>query len=113
HRRERGLRGRPRGEDEPAVAAQSPNGLNGLGLVETITLFVSKYSSSVSSPSSRPKPDCLKPPNGIPGNAVYGMLIPTVPALIARASRCPRAGSPVQTVAISPYLTSFAIRIAA
>ena len=26
--------------------------------------------------------------------------------------RCPRAGSPVQTVAISPYFTSFASRIA-
>ena len=40
------------------------------------------------------------------------MLIPTVPALIRAASRWPRAGSPVQTDAISPYLTSFAIRIA-
>ena len=53
---------------EVAVAAErklysrgvySPNGLNGLGLVDTRTLFVSRYSSSVSRPSSRPKPDCL------------------------------------------------------
>jgi hypothetical protein len=45
HRRVRGLRRRPRGEDEPAVPRRrgySPNGLNGLGLVETITLFVSR-----------------------------------------------------------------------
>ena len=48
----------------------------------------------------------------MPGNAVYGMLMPTVPDLIRAATRWPRAGSPVQTVAISPYLTSFAIRIA-
>ncbi len=60
-RRERGLCGRPGREHEPAVAALGyrPNGLNGFGLVETITLFVSRYASSVSSPSSRPKPDCL------------------------------------------------------
>ena len=37
----------------------SPNGLIGFGLVETITLFVSRYRSSVSTASSRPKPDCL------------------------------------------------------
>ncbi len=43
---------------------------------------------------------------------MYGTLIPTVPALIRLASRGPRAGSDVQTDAISPYLTSFAIRTA-
>ena len=37
----------------------SPNGFIGFGLVETITLFVSRYRSSVSTASSRPKPDCL------------------------------------------------------
>ena len=45
HRRVRGLRRRPRREDEPAVPRRrgySPNGLNGFGLVETITLFVSR-----------------------------------------------------------------------
>jgi hypothetical protein len=41
------------------VSSYSPNGLIGFGLVETITLFVSRYSSSASTPSSRPKPDCL------------------------------------------------------
>src|ERR671935_186524 len=40
------------------------------------------------------------------------MFTPTVPALIRDASRRPRAGSAVQTVAMSPYLTSLAIRIA-
>src|ERR1044071_6820171 len=40
------------------------------------------------------------------------MLIPTVPDLIRAAIRWPRAGSPGQIVAIRPYLTSFAIRIA-
>ena len=40
------------------------------------------------------------------------MLIPTVPDLIRAATRWPRAGSPVQTVAIRPYFTSFAMRIA-
>jgi hypothetical protein len=38
----------------------------------------------------------------MPGNAVYGMLIPIVPDLIFAAIRWPRPGSPVQTVAISP-----------
>src|SRR5213596_1910025 len=33
----------------------------------------------------------------MPGNAVYGMLIPTVPALILLATRWPRAGSTVWT----------------
>ena len=33
--------------------------INGFGEVETITLFVSRYRSSVSIPSSLPKPDCL------------------------------------------------------
>jgi len=37
----------------------APNPAIGLGLVDTITLFVSRYSSSASTPSSRPKPDCL------------------------------------------------------
>ena len=41
------------------VSSYSPNGLIGFGLVDTITLFVSRYSSSASTPSSRPKPDCL------------------------------------------------------
>src|SRR5437764_14695675 len=75
------------------------NGLYGLEPVEKSTPFVSRYASSVSIESSRPKPDCLYPPNGMPGNAVYGVLIPTMPDLIARATRCPRAGSPVHTVA--------------
>ena len=62
--RERGearLRQRPGGEHRPPVAPArySPKGLIGRAPVETITLFVSRYKSSVSSPSSRPKPDCL------------------------------------------------------
>ncbi len=62
--RERGearLRQRPGGEHRPPVAPArySPKGLIGRAPVETITLFVSRYRSSVSSPSSRPKPDCL------------------------------------------------------
>src|SRR5262249_28595615 len=58
-----GLRCRGGGLDRRRArrAAQPyrPNGLNGLALVETRTLLVSRYKSSVSSPSSRPKPDCL------------------------------------------------------
>ena len=38
----------------------------------------------------------------IPGKAPYGRLIVNVPDLMRRARRWPRAGSPVQTVAISP-----------
>jgi hypothetical protein len=39
--------------------AQSANGFDGFGLVETRTLFDSIYASRVSMPSSRPNPDCL------------------------------------------------------
>src|SRR5581483_7817336 len=38
---------------------QRPNGLLGRGPVRVRTDFVSRKSPSVSSPSSRPKPDCL------------------------------------------------------
>ena len=36
------------------------------------------------------------------GKTNLAMLIPTIPDLIARATRWPRAESPVHTVAISP-----------
>ena len=60
-RREARLRRGPGGEHRPPIAraGYSPNGLIGRVPVETTTLFVSRYRSSVSSPSSRPKPDCL------------------------------------------------------
>jgi hypothetical protein len=57
----RRLRERPRREDRPPVprSAYSPNGLVGRVPVYVTTDFVSRYRSSVSSASSRPKPDCL------------------------------------------------------
>lgn len=40
-------------------------GLPTASAVETQTLLVSRYCSMASRPSSRPRPDCLKPPNGV------------------------------------------------
>ncbi len=54
-------------------------------------LFVSVYRSSVSIQSSRPNPDCLYPPNGVPGNAENGQLTMTIPARIAPPTRLIRA----------------------
>jgi len=44
---------------EKTGPAYKPHGLTGLPLVETKTVFVSRYISIVSSEPSRPKPDCL------------------------------------------------------
>ena len=40
------------------------------------------------------------------------MLMPTIPDLMRAATRWPRDGSPVHTVANRPYLMSLAMRIA-
>ncbi len=41
--------------------------------------LVSKNSSIPAKPPSRPKPDCLKPPNGAAGSEITPLLIVTIP----------------------------------
>ena len=53
-------------------------------------------------PSSRPKPDCLKPPNGVEGRTDEFELIDRTPVSIARATRSARAPSRVQIEPESP-----------
>src|SRR3954452_16747619 len=63
-------------------------------------------------PSSRPKPLCLKPPNGVDGRTDELELIDRTPVSIARAMRSALAPSRVQIDPDSPYNDSFAIRSA-
>ena len=59
------------------------------------TCLVSWKASRPSRPSSRPRPDCLKPPNGPASLSVSGSLIQTVPA---RARACSGPSSPGRAV---------------
>ena len=66
------------------------------------TLFVSEYPSSACMPSSRPKPDCLKPPNGVWTRTELFELTDSTPVSSARATRSARAPSRVQIDPESP-----------
>src|SRR5437763_15861295 len=63
-------------------------------------------------PSSRPKPDCLKPPNGVDGRTDALELIDSTPVSSARATRIARAPFSVQIEPDRPYGVSLAIRTA-
>ena len=63
-------------------------------------------------PSSRPKPDCFIPPNGVETRTELFELTDRTPASTARATRSARAPSRVQIEPESPYGVSFASRIA-
>src|SRR5204862_4808573 len=68
HRHDR----RPHREEQRARQAVSVYRL-------TATYLVSRYSSIPSGPPSRPKPDCLIPPNGAAGFETMPWLRPTIP----------------------------------
>ena len=53
-------------------------------------------------PSSRPKPVCLKPPNGVDGRTDEFELIERTPVSIARATRSARRAVRVQIEPESP-----------
>ena len=53
-------------------------------------------------PSSRPKPLCLKPPNGVETRTEVFELIESTPVSIARATRSARPPSRVQIEPESP-----------
>ena len=76
------------------------------------TVFTSEYPSSACMPSSRPKPDCLNPPNGVCTRTEPFELTEMAPVSSARATRIARAPSRVQIEPESPYGVSFAMRIA-
>ena len=57
------------------------------------TYLVSRYSSMPSKPPSRPKPDCLTPPNGAAGFDTMPVLTPIIPNSIASATRITRVWS--------------------
>ncbi len=57
--------------------------------------FVSRYSSMPSVPPSRPKPDCLTPPNGAAGSEMTPRLTPTMPASRPSATRSARSSDRV------------------
>ena len=63
-------------------------------------------------PSSRPKPLCLKPPNGVDTRTDEFELTDRTPVSRARATRSARPPSRVQIEPESPYAESFAIRTA-
>jgi len=66
------------------------------------------YASSASGPYSRPKPDCLTPPNGTAGSSIAQSLTQTMPASSLPATRCARVRSLVCSPAASPYAVELA-----
>src|SRR5450755_3284618 len=60
------------------------------------TFLTSEYPSSAFMPSSRPKPDCLKPPNGVETRTDELLLMDSTPVSSARATRSARAPLVVQ-----------------
>ncbi len=59
------------------------------------TYLVSRYSSMPSLPASRPRPDCLIPPNGAATSEMIPRFTPTIPASIASDTRSARCRSQV------------------
>src|SRR5919106_1612435 len=96
---ERGARGRLHGAHSgcspPAYSEYGYHHSLGAISVSTWTCLVSWKASRPSRPSSRPRPDCLKPPKGPASLSVRGSLNHTVPALISRMQRTIVFRSPV------------------
>src|SRR5580700_2571286 len=63
-------------------------------------------------PSSRPKPDCLNPPNGVETRTEELLLMERTPVSSARATRSARAPFVDQIEPDRPYGVSLAIRTA-
>src|SRR5580692_7406662 len=76
------------------------------------TFLVSVKASSASGPSSRPRPDCLNPPNGVQYLTEECELTDRLPVSTARATRIARPASRVQIEPDSPYGESLASSIA-
>src|SRR5882757_10326034 len=76
------------------------------------TFFVSVNAASASGPSSRPRPDCLNPPNGVQYRTDECELTDRFPACTPRATRSARPTSLVQIDPDSPYSVSLAMATA-
>src|SRR5438445_306617 len=76
------------------------------------TFLVSVNAASASGPSSRPRPDCLNPPNGVQYRTDECELTDRFPACTPRATRSARPTSLVQIEPDSPYSVSLAIAMA-
>ena len=60
---------------------------------------------------SRPKPDCLTPPNGVLACNMPQQFTVTWPLSNASDTRCARLTSLVKSAALSPYSVAFAFSI--
>src|SRR5213595_394870 len=76
------------------------------------TFLTSLKESSASGPSSRPRPDCLKPPNGVQYRTDECEFTDRFPASTPRATRNARPTSRVQIEPDKPYSVALAIRTA-
>src|SRR3954464_14182817 len=76
------------------------------------TFFTSLNESSASGPSSRPRPDCFIPPNGVEYRTDEFEFTDRLPASTARATRNARPRFSVQIEPESPYSVSLASPIA-
>ena len=72
-------------------------------------VFKDVYLSKECRDKSRPKPDCLTPPNGVTGLNASTVLTETVPAFNYFETRRARDKLSVQTDAAKPYSLLFAI----
>ena len=66
------------------------------------TFLVSVNASGASGPSSRPRPDCLNPPNGVQYRTEECEFTDRLPVSTARATRMARPTSEVQIEPDSP-----------
>src|SRR5438270_13132093 len=73
------------------------------------TFFTSVNAASASGPSSRPRPDCFVPPNGVQYRTEECELTLSVPVSTALATRSARPTSRVHSDPDSPYGESLAI----
>src|ERR1700722_17094460 len=76
------------------------------------TFLTSVNESSASGPSSRPRPDCLNPPNGVQYRTEECELTDRLPVSTPRATRIARPTFSVQIEPDSPYGVSLAIATA-
>src|SRR5580693_7401299 len=76
------------------------------------TFLISVNASGASGPSSRPRPDCLNPPNGVQYRTEECEFTDRLPVSTARATRIARPTSEVQIEPDSPYGVSLAIATA-
>src|SRR5687767_1756024 len=76
------------------------------------TFFTSVNDAKASGPSSRPRPDCFIPPNGVQYRTDECEFTLRFPVSTPRATRIARPTSRVQIEPDSPYSVSLASRIA-